>query len=86
MTGEISGSALGSTVTLSLPLSVLIRSVSLSSSLPAIVVVAGRPPTTTESPERVTATWSARSRPFTVTVSCAPSPPPPAALRSIPAE
>ena len=43
----ISSSAFGSTVTSSLPPSVLIRSVSLSDSLPLMVVVAGKPPTDT---------------------------------------
>jgi hypothetical protein len=47
MTGVIRSSALGSTLTSSLPPSVLIRSVSLRGSLPLIRVVAGNPPTTT---------------------------------------
>ena len=47
MTGVIRSSAFGSTLTSSLPPSVLIRSVSFRDSLPLIRVVAGNPPTTT---------------------------------------
>jgi hypothetical protein len=47
MTGVIRSSAFGSTLTSSLPPSVLIRSVSFRDSLPLIRVVAGNPPTAT---------------------------------------
>ena len=67
-------SASGSTVTESRPSSVLIRSVSLTPSLPAIVVCAARPVVSTCEPERVTRTRSARFVPLTVTVSAAASP------------
>ena len=58
----MSSSTSGATVTSSRPSSVLIRSVSLTPSLPSIVVCAARPVVSTCEPERVTRTVSARSR------------------------